>query len=485
MISKIIGWAVLLTVILTSAATASEPEERADAIVRRAMVDNHIPGLQIAVVKDGKIVMSRAYGVADLETRAAVTSQTIFPVNSITKAFTGVAAMREVEAGRLDLTKPISAYVDGLPEAWRGVTIRQLLSNTSGLPNFVDNNGGGAIDEAAAWSATRARAVYFQPGERFNYSQTNYALVQMAINGLRGRAPDATLAEDQFAIAGLRRTGYGDSRDAISGKVVSYGYQRATPESPRVRQEVFTPLHRAASGINSTAEDMARWMMAVLQGRFIAAAATRTMWTPVAYNGGQLGQWGMGWLVLDRPEHRAVGMTGGSRAAMFLYPDDGLGVVILTNLAGAAPEDLVDEVAQGFIPGMKLTGVAALRAALQGREGQDVSAVIDRFRSDPGFKPDEHELNDWGYRLLAFGKPKTALSVLRLTAALYPDSGNAHDSLGEAYAINGDKSSAIDHYRRSLQLDPGNANAVQRLKTLEPVGGKGAAGESAGGAPRN
>jgi CubicO group peptidase (beta-lactamase class C family) len=468
MICKTLCGAMLLVSVLAGPAfAASGPVDRVDALVRAAMAEQHIPGLQIAVVKDGKVVMSRAYGVADLTPKTPVTADTVFPINSITKAFTGVAAMREVEAGRLDLSAPISTYVKDLPQAWRGVTIRQLLSHTSGLPNFVHNRGGGGDDEAAAWNAAVTRPVYFPPGERFNYSQTNYALVQMAINGLRGRPLNATLAEEQFGLAGLTRTGYGDSRDAVVGKAVSYGYQRATPDAPRERTEIFTPLHRAASGMNSTADDMARWMIAMLQGKLLGPAATRTLWTPVAYNDGRPGQWAMGWLIIDRPEHPAVGMTGGSRAAMFLYPDDGVGVVILTNLAGAAPEDHVDEIAQAFIPGMKLTGVAALRVALAGREGEDVSPIIARLRQDPTFKPAEVELNDWGYRLLAFGKPRTALAVLKLAADLYPASGNAFDSLADAYEANGDRAAAIANYRRSLELDPKNTNATDRLKKLE------------------
>jgi CubicO group peptidase (beta-lactamase class C family) len=341
MIGKLIGRGVMVCVLAVGggASAAEDPVARADAIVRRAMVENHIPGLQIAVVIKGKLVMSRAYGVADLTTKAPVTADSVFPINSMTKAFTGVAAMREVEAGRLDLAKPIGAYVQDLPEAWRGIEIRRLLSHTSGLPAYVDE-GGTPIEEAAAWNATLAKPIRFSPGERFDYNQTNYALVQMAINGLRGRPRDATLAGEQFAIAGMTHTGFGDSRDDISGKVISYGYQRATPDSPRARKEIFSPLHRAASGINSTADDMARWMGAILQGKLLSPASEKTMWMPVAYADGRVGQWGMGWLVIDRPQHRAVGMTGGSRGAVFLYPDDGAGVVILSNLAGSTPEEL-------------------------------------------------------------------------------------------------------------------------------------------------
>jgi CubicO group peptidase (beta-lactamase class C family) len=477
MISRIIGRGVLvLTLLVAGASLAAEPRmaadprgEQVDALMRRAMADRRIPGLQIAVVKDGKIVLSRAYGQANLQTPVPVTDETVFSINSITKAFTGVAAMREVEAGRLDLAKPVSAYLDGLPEAWRGVTIRQLLSHTSGLPDFTRMKVADE-DEAAAWNAALARPVNFPPGERFEYCQTNYALIQKVINGLNGRPENATLAQDQFRLAGMGHTGFGDGRDVIPGKAASYRYAFAKPTDPgqlRSVYEVFTPLHRAASGMNSTATDMADWMIAMLDGRLLGPSARKTLWTPVAYNDGRLGQWGMGWTVLNRPEHRAVGMTGGSRAAMFVYPEDGVGVVILTNLSGSAPEDLVDEVAAAFIPGMKLTGVAALRAGLEARGFDTLPTVVAELRrQDPDFKPEEAELNDWGYRLLTNGKPQAALSVLKLGAELYPASGNAFDSLAEAYAVNGDKVRAIENYRRSLQLDPKNTNATRRLEKL-------------------
>ena len=456
MIRRTIGWSALILALALAGtfpalARASDPRvDRVDALVRRAMADRRIPGLQIAVVQGGRVVMARDYGQANLQTPVAVTDQTVFSINSITKAFTGVAAMREVEAGRLDLAKPVWAYLDGLPDFTR--------------------MKGADEDEAAAWSAALARPVNFPAGERFEYCQTNYALIQKVINGLNGRPENATLAQAQFRLAGMDHTGFGDSRDVIPGKAAGYRYVFAKPTDPgqlRSVYEVFTPLHRAASGMNSTATDMAGWMVAVLDGRLLGPSALKTLWTPAAYNDGRLGQWGMGWTVLNRPEHRAVGMTGGSRAAMFLYPEDGVGVVILTNLSGSAPEDLVDEVAAAFIPGMKLTGVAALRAGLEARGFDTLPTVVAELRrQDRDFKPEEGELNDWGYRLLTTGKPQAALSVLKLGAELYPASGNAFDSLAEAYDVNGDKARAIENYRRSLQLDPKNTNATRRLEKL-------------------
>ena len=477
MISRMVGRGVLILALAIAGSSlaaesrpASDPRgERVDALMGRAMADRRIPGLQIAVVKDGQIVLSRAYGLANLQTPVAVTGETVFSINSITKAFTGVAAMREVEAGRLDLDKPVSAYLDDLPEAWRGVTIRQLLSHTSGLPDFTRMKNAGD-DEAEAWKAALARPVNFPAGERFEYCQTNYALIQKIINGLNGRPDNATLIDAQLRLVGMSHTGFGDSRDVIPGKAAGYRYAFAKPAGPgelRSVYETFSPLHRAASGMNSTADDLAGWMIALQQGRLLGPEALKTMWTPQVFSNGKPGQWGMGWQVLDRPEHRAVNMTGGGRSAMFLYPDDGVGVAILTNLSGATPEDLIDQVATIFIPGMRLTGVAALRAELEARGFDDVpAAVAELRRRDPDFRPDEIELNDWGYRLLANGKPQAALSVLKLGAELYPTSGNAFDSLADAYDVNGDRALAIENYRQSLRLDPKNANAMRRLEKL-------------------
>jgi CubicO group peptidase (beta-lactamase class C family) len=455
------------------AAPKAGPDARAaqaDTILRRYIAQGRIPGLQVAVVKDGEVVLERSYGVANLQTPVPVTDQTIFSINSITKAFTGVAAMHEVEAGRLDLSKPVSAYLDDLPPAWRDVTIRQLLSHMSGLPNVIDPRAS-KMTEAEAWAWAAAQPVKFQPGERFDYNQTNYGLIQKVINKLEGRPENATVADPQFKIAGMTHTVFGDSGDVIPGKAAGYAYRYPDPAGPGVLKpvsEVFTPLHRAASGLNSTADDLARWLIAVQDGRLLKPETRAIMWTPIAFNDGRLGQWGMGWEVKPRAEHRVVDMTGGSRAAMFLYPDDQVGVVILTNLSGAAPEDLIDEIAALYIPGMTLTGVPALRAALEAQGFDDAPAVLARLRrEDPGFKLEEAELNDWGYRLLTNGRPKQALAVLKLGADLYPSSGNAFDSLAEAYQVNGDRTRAIENYRRSLTLDPKNANAVQRLKVLE------------------
>ena len=457
----------------------ADATEQVDRYLQLQMQRLQIPGLAVAVVKDGRLVLERHYGTASIEFGVPVSTDTVFAINSVTKAFTGVAAMRLVEAGRLDLSAPVDRYLADLPEAWRAVTIRQLLSHTSGLPDLL-RAPTVETDAAAAWAWVLAQDIRFPPGERFNYCQTNYTLIQRVVNQLEGRAPDAPLAEEQLAIAGMADTRYGDAYSVIANRAPTYrwtlggpmiaGYRAASATSPGVMTAVserFLPFRRASSGLNSSAGDLARWLIAIQDGKILSAASLETLWTPVAFNDGSKGQWGLGWQVLARGAHRSVGMTGGGRAAVSLYPEDGVGVVILTNLTGSYPEDMIDKIASIYAPDLDLAGVPALRIALEEAGYDQVMAAASAIeRGHAGLIWPEAELNDWGYRLLSTGRPRDALQVFRLAADRYPDSGNAHDSLAQALLVNGDDSAAADHYARAVALDPANTSAARHLAEL-------------------
>jgi len=467
----VLGALLLLSLSLPSAAQPAEGSEAqmSDRYLRAQMAALRIPGIAVAVVKDGRIVLERSYGTASVEFSQPVRTDTVFAINSITKAFTGVAVMRLVQQGRLDLAAPIGRYLDGLPPAWRGVTLQQLLSHMSGLPDVL-RAPTVETDSAAAWAWTLAQPVTAPAGERFQYCQTNYALIQRLLNQLEGRAADAPLALEQMRQAGMQHTFYGDDTTVIPNKAPTYRWSGGgMDEAPvlNVFPGRFLPARRAASGMNSTAGDMARWIVMLQQNGLLDKANTEAMWTPVRFNNGQPGKWGIGWEVLQHGGRRTIGMSGGGRAAVSLYPEFKLGVVILTNLAGAYPDDMVDKLASIYAPGLDLTGVPALRIGLEDHgygQIKTVAAAIEARR--PGLVWPEVELNDWGYRLLASRRLAEGLAVLGMAAERYPASGNAHDSLAEALLLNGDKDGARRHYTRAVELDPKNEGARRHLAEL-------------------
>jgi CubicO group peptidase (beta-lactamase class C family) len=477
-------WSVLFIISFQLFAVAQSSTSNAEALLRREIQERRIPGLQVAVVRRGKIVLLRSFGIANIQNSIPVTDKSIFPINSCTKAFTGVAIMQLAEEGKVDLSAPVSNYLDGLPASWQPVTVRQLLTHVSGLPNILnilDHNTGkliGRDSEDSAWAKVQAMPMEFPIGQRFSYNQTNYVLLGKIIDRYSGRPFARFFSERQFQAVGMPNTVFGDSRDVIANYTPSYRYVRnidghAISEDKLIfAYSEFPQFRRTASGLNSTAEDIAHWIIALQEGKLLKTKdALKTLWTAGKYNDGSPTQWALGWVTKPRPQHSAIIATGGGRAAFFVYPDDDLAVVVLTNLAGAFPEEFIDELAGFYNPEISASDpVTALRIQLRRRGFEHAVEVYNELKKkNANFQPLETDLNDWAYRMLnGKGKKKEALEIFKLNVVLYPNSANVYDSVAEAFEANGERELAIKNYRRSLELDPGNTNAVRHLKQLDP-----------------
>jgi CubicO group peptidase (beta-lactamase class C family) len=452
----------------------------ADQMRRRA-----IPGMQVAVVRGGRVVYEKAFGIADLETGAAVTPATNFTLNSATKSFTGVAIMQLVQDGKLSLDAPIGRYLPDLAVAWRGVTVAQLLSHLSGLPDVLiqpKGQGTGSLvgegDETSAWTAVQAMPFQSPTGTRFSYNQTNYVLLGKIIDRVSGMPFTRFIQTRQFAPAGMRTAAFGDGRDVMSGRVRTYRYRGGAAQGQTRAIEhawdEFSPFMRTAGGLNASAGDVAHWLIALDKGVLLAPSSRQALWTPGRFNDGRPGPWSMGWPLSDHGGHAVAAGIGGRRSAFFVYPRDDLAVVVLTNLAGANPEEFVDEIAGQFLPdllaanggGLPLS-VKRLRTALIANDFADPRRAYDRLKQKPGFQLNEDDLNGWGGMLLDAGQVRQAVAVFGLNVELHPESANALDSLAMAFEAANDRPRAIANYEASLKRDPDNGHAVGRLAVLK------------------
>ena len=471
----------LLILCLLSISGVFAQSAQIDAILKREMKERQIPGLQVAVVRQGKIILSRSYGLANVEDSIPVSRRSIFAINSCTKAFTGVAVMQLVEEGKIDLSAPISRYLDSLPTEWQPVTIRQLLTHISGLPDMlrVFNPGthglAGVGDEAEVWARTKAMPMDFPTGEEFRYNQTNYVLLGKVIEKFSGEPFARFFRERQFEPAAMDRTLFADARDVIPGMAGQYRYANRLDGQSLGEDRLlhnyaeFPSFDRTASGLNSTAEDLAQWLIALQNGQLLTKAALKTLWTPGEYNNGNPAQWALGWMTKPRSGHPAVMATGGGRSAFFVYPEDDLAIVVLTNLSGASPEDFIEELAGCYNP--EIAGadvVTALRTAFRRNSVEDVVAIYNGLKkANPGLEPVETDLNDWGYRLLSKGRIQEALAVFKLNVRLFPESWNTYDSYGEALLKNGRKEEAARMYRKSVEMNPDNLNGKRMLEKMK------------------
>jgi CubicO group peptidase (beta-lactamase class C family) len=328
------------------------------------MAARKIPGMSVAVVRDGEIVFERAYGLANVELDVPATTRTPFIIASVTKTWAATAMMMLVEQGKVGLDQPIGELVPDLPGSWRAVPVRRLLSHTSGLPDVsVSANTGEllAYSRDSALMLAGARPLDFAAGTQWAYNQTNYVLLGMVIERVTGTPFMTWILEHVAKPLGLESPIFGDSRAVIPGRTTQYTRWALAAQGPprpldslRVTSYLYEPWLHMAAGLNTTAADLARFGDAVRAGRLIAPALRDTMWTAITLSDGTTFRFGgtssmgLGWAVDDDPAGKVVGMTGGAAASLSIFPARRLTVAVLTNLQGAGPDELSEGVAGFF-----------------------------------------------------------------------------------------------------------------------------------------
>jgi D-alanyl-D-alanine carboxypeptidase len=352
-----------------SAADTRAQADKVDEYIEAEMLKQHIPGLSIAVVQAGKVVKTKAYGLANMELNVPATPKTVYQIQSITKSFVACGIMLLVEDGKLGLDDKITKYLSGLPQAWSQVTVRQMLTHTSGIPSFVQDQGGGAAIVAFAqktdsseqiirWAA--ARPLKFAPGEGRKYSSTGYHLLGMIIEKVSGKPWGQFLHDRIFAPLGMSSTRVFSHFDIIPNRASGYNHFGDVP----VNGLTFTSaiMESAAGGLVSTVEDMAKWEIALKTGTILKPSALAQMAVPIklkndsTVQGDDGTRYGLGWDLPTWQGHRVM-VHGGDHVTGFTaifsrFIDDKLAVVILTNLMPLDIGSVTKRVAGFYIPGL-------------------------------------------------------------------------------------------------------------------------------------
>lgn len=331
-----------------------------DRFIRNQMQQRRIPGLQLAIVRHGKIIKTGNYGLANLQDSIPVGDKTVFTINSITKAFSGIAVLQLVEAGKLKLNAPISDYLADLPDTWKPITVQQLLSHISGIPDIVNEEESVLIadDPEEAWDKTLKLPNEFKPGEKFSYNQTNYLLLGRIIGKLSGMSFQEFIVKGQLEKVEMPKTiqsGFGATKAIVPHAACSYQYRKGKLSNMFFS---FPPFLQTAAGMSSTAKELADWVIALQNLQILKQSSSlKALWTPAVLNNGETGGfstflngYAAGWPVVNRNIHPAVAPVGGNRSAVFVYPNDDLSIIVLTNLSGATPDTFIDELAAVVVP---------------------------------------------------------------------------------------------------------------------------------------
>jgi len=326
-----------------STAQAQANLARMRQIVQSYVAANQFMGT-VLVEKNHDALMDSGYGYANLEWQIPNTPDTKFRLGSITKQFTAASILLLEERGKLHTEDLVKQYIPGAPAAWDHVTIASVLTHTSGIPSFTEFPDYHAHEvttmtpeQLVAWF--RDKPLDFQPGEKWHYSNSGYALLGYLIEKISGKRYQDFLQENLFTPLGMTSTGYDSHTAVIAHRATGY---TPGPNGPTNAGYVDMSVPFSAGGLYSTTHDLLRWEQGLFGGQVLSAASLKKMTTPLKEN------YAFGLTARTTNGHRVISHGGGINGfntELAYYPDDSLTVVVLGNLNGSAPGDIAAKLA--------------------------------------------------------------------------------------------------------------------------------------------
>ena len=340
---RLLGSGLLFAVAAAAAAATPEQVSRIDRIFREAYPQTG-PGAAVLVIQDGKPVLRKGYGMAEIELGVPIRPDMVFRVGSVTKQFTAACILKLVEQGRLSLSDDLRKYLPDYPypAGVRRVTIEQLLTHTSGIKNYTEVPSRYPKQPKEDWTLSRLIEAFrnepfdFEPGTSWHYDNSGYILLGAVLEAVTGKPYAEVVSSWIFEPLGMKDTRYGNDAPIIPRRVS--GYQTG-PDGIVNAYYVSMTQPYAAGGIVSTVDDLAKWQAALDTDKILSAESRRRMWTPVTLPDGTLTRYGFGWGIWSWQGHSVVehgGRINGFSTANLRLPDDHLYVAVLSNCLGCA-----------------------------------------------------------------------------------------------------------------------------------------------------
>jgi CubicO group peptidase (beta-lactamase class C family) len=343
-------WSSLLLCFATS---VNAQTDKIDRLMQHAMIQAHIPGAAVAIVRNGKVVRVSSYGTANAEYNIPVKADTPFQIASTGKIYTAAVLMRLVEEQKLRLDDPVTKYIPDAPATWKGITLRNLVSHASGLASVqVDPN---VVATADVVHLAFKTPVIAQPGERAQYDSFDFTMLQYIMEKVSGKTFAQLTKDELFKRAGMTCSAFDNAEEHgpqrfavdIPGRAE---YYRWLGKFNQRRWFLYTQYAYAAGGVYSCATDMATFIANIDSGKLLSPSSLKEIETPARMRDGSSAIYGVGWVVGRYRGHRWIGHSGGPALSDVMYfPDDHLGIVVFTNQQKLHPI-FASLIADQFIP---------------------------------------------------------------------------------------------------------------------------------------
>jgi D-alanyl-D-alanine carboxypeptidase len=314
--------------------SVSAKSDAIDRYIDSTLKERNIPGAVIAVLKDGKIVKMKGYGLASVEFGVPVTTKTVFEIGSVTKQITAGAIMILVEEGKVSLDEKISVYIPATPTQWKDVTVRHLLNHTSGIPSYSVLGGFGLSLRMTRDDFVKKfneLPLDFEPGTKYAYNNSGYNLLGYIIESQSGMSYWRFLEERIYKPLGIKTAGDRDPRFIIRNRATGYEFINGSLTG---RDGNLTDLF-AAGAIVMSIEDLVKWENSLRNATLLKKDSLKEMWTPLSFNDGREHPYGLGFRLSPVRDTRLVGHSGqtaGFGTSLSRFVEDDVTVIAITNL---------------------------------------------------------------------------------------------------------------------------------------------------------
>ncbi len=346
----------LLSIFLLISSSLAQKADKVDDFIKSEMQRQNIPGVSVAVIKDGKPIKIKGYGLANVETNAPVTNETVFKIGSISKPIIAMGIMLLVEEGKISLDDKVSKYLEGTPETWKDITVRHLLSHTSGIIREAPGFNPAKIQPDADVIKTAYQSpLVFKPGEKYQYCNVGYFALAEIIRKISGKPWSEFLSERILKPFGMNSTRTTTFDEIVPNRANGYSFS----SNKLSNSEVYLAL-RPSGAFLSTISDLVKLENALAGKDFLKPETRKMMWTPFKFNVGKDSNYGLGWTIDEVNGRKRIshgGTLNGFKSYFARFVDDGITVIVLTNLAQVDPSEFSKGIAAQYIPALANTNV--------------------------------------------------------------------------------------------------------------------------------
>lgn len=468
---------ILLTVLtlnLSAIAFSQQTEQSKliDSYIKDAMKNNKIPGLALGVLKDNKIIFEQYYGTENLENLKKVGPDSMFRIYSTTKLMTNVGVFQLIEKGKLSLEDNVSKYVENLPEDWQNVKVKNLLTHSSGTPDVIYFNDISPDDpNAKVIERLSKEKMDFKTGNEFRYNQTNYMLLTMIIEKITGQSFEDFITNNQLSDVKNQVFFSSNPLEKVPNRVQKYNY------NPTIQQYEKTTVNdgkraHSGNGLAITLPALIKWSNHLSKNDLLHQQTKEMMWQPFNF-ANKKDIFAYGWEISKVNNITSYGFSGGNVSAYRVFPQNNITIIMMSNGYNFFPAQyhIINHIAA--IMDKNLTDHYSLEEesiiAEFAKENNIQNAEKNYFtiKSKNPKLDFENTINHLGYILMRNSRFDEAIKVFELNVKEHPQSGSAFDSLGEGYLSAKNYPLALKNYKKSLELDPQNTNAVNMISKIE------------------